>query len=396
MIKRKEIYLDHAATTPIDRTVLKKMEPYLKEKYGNPSSIHQFGEIARQAVNKSRQQIADFFGCLPEEIYFTSGATESDNWAIRGIVEKVISQEKIKPHLITSSIEHKAVLSLCQYLFKKKLIDLTLLNVNQDGLIEIEDLKKAIKKDTRLVSIMFANSEIGTVQPIRQIGEFLKKENQKRKNKILFYTDAVQAINYLNSKVDYLGVDLLSFSSHKIYGPKGIGGIYIKQGTPIKPLLIGGGHEKGMRSGTENVPGIVGFGEAIKKINYSQNDKIKKLRNQLITGIMKEIPDVSLNGSLRERLPSNAHLTFKGVEGEGIVFDLSQRGVMTSTSSACASHSLSPSHVLMAIGLPVELAHSSVRFTLGKETSSSDINYVLKILPGIIKRLRKISGYKHV
>ncbi len=396
MVGKKTIYLDNAATTPVDPAVFAKIKPYFMEKYGNASSIHQMGQEARQAVENARQQVANFFNCSPDEIFFTSGATENDNWAIKGVVEKAVFLGNKKPHLITSAIEHKAVLELCQVLEKKGLIKLSVLSVNKEGLIEIKDVEKAVKKKTALISIMSANSEIGTIQPIREIGLLIKKLNSKRKNKIYFHTDAVQAINYLNSKVDYLGVDLLAMSSHKIYGPKGIGLLYIKKGTPISPLIRGGGHEKGMRSGTENIPGIVGLGEAIKRINYSENEKIKKLRNKLITGISKDIPDVSLNGSVKERLPNNAHFSFNGIEGEGIVFDLSSKGVYASTSSACASHSLKPSHVLLAIGLKPEDAHSSVRFTLGKQTTDSDINYVLKILPSIVSRLRKIAGYKHV
>lgn len=392
--KKKLIYLDNAATTPVDSAVLKKMQPYFSEKYGNPSSAHNFGQDAHQAIEKSRQQVADFLNCSPEEIYFTGSATESDNLAVWGIIEGVISQGSSKPHIITSSIEHKAVLEICNRLVEEKKAELTILPVNKEGLIELDHLKQAIKKNTRLVAIMYANSEIGTVQPIRQIGQLIKEINQKRKEPIYFYTDAVQAASYLNCDVSQIGVDSLSFSGHKIYGPKGISAFYLKKGTPIKPIIVGGGHEKGLRAGTENVPGIIGIGMAVEKIKKSDNanSRIKKLRNKLMTGILKDIPDAQFNGSLKHRLPNNAHFSFKGAEGESIIMELSQRGVFTSTGSACASHSLKPSDVLLAIGLSHEQAHCSVRFTLGRQTTSADIDYVLKILPGVIGRLRKISG----
>ena len=392
----KKIYLDNAATTPVDPVVSAKMRPYFSQKYGNASSVHQLGEEARRAVEAARRQTANFLGCLSEEVYFTSGSTESDNWAIGGVAEKMASRGIKKPHFITSAIEHKAVLEPCQVLEKKGWAELTVLPVNKDGLVEVKELEKSIRKDTVLVSVMFANSEIGTIQPIKEIGQLLKKLNAGRKEKIYFHTDAVQAINYLSCKVDELGVDLLSLSGHKIYGPKGVGVLYLRKGTAISPLIRGGGHERGMRSGTENVAGIVGLGEAIKRISPARGAQVKKLRNKLITGILKDIPDVILNGSLRERLPNNAHFSFAGAEGESVVFVLSRKGVFTSTGSACASHSLSPSHVLSAIGLAPEQSHISVRFTLGKQTTAAEIDYVLRILPPIIERLRKIAGYKSV
>ena len=384
----KEIYLDHAATTPIDSVVFKKMQPYFDIKYGNASSVHKAGDLARQGIDKARKQISDFLNCSPDEIYFTGGATESNNWIIQGIVEKARESIK-KPHIITSVFEHKAILEPIRILEKKGLIESTLISVNHDGLIEIEQIKKAIKKNTILVSIMYANSEIGTIQPIKQIGELIKKINPK----ILFHTDAVQAINYLDCNVNNLNVDSLSLSGHKIYGPKGVGALYFKKGTLINSFIHGGGQERGMRAGTENVPGIVGLGEAISLVAKKQKDnKIKKLRNKLITGIIRDIPDVELNGSLEYRLPNNLNISFKGVEGEGILIDLSEKGIYVSTGSACASHSLSPSYVLLALGLSHEQAHASIRFTLGRQTKESDIDYVLEVLIKVIKRLRKISG----
>ena len=391
---QKQIYLDYAATTPVDLTVFKKMQPYFFEQYGNPSTIYSLGEKASQAVENARDQVADFLKCSPNEIYFTGSASESDNWVIYGVIDKIWEQENKKPHIIISSIEHKAVIAPARYHEKNNLAELTLLPVNEYGLIELTELEKAIKNNTRLISIMYANSEIGTIQPIREIGELIRKINSKRKEKIIFHTDAVQAVNYLDCNVQNLGVDLLSLSGHKIYGPKGIGALYIKKGTPIVSLIRGGGQEKDMRSGTENVPGIVGLGEAIKKVRDCKTkiQSIKKLRNKLITGILKDIPDSQFNGSLEKRLPNNAHISFRGAEGESIVMELSQRNIFVSTGSACASNSLSPSHVLTALGLSNEQSHCSVRFTLGKHITNNDINFVLKVLPGIIKRLRKISG----
>ncbi len=390
----RKVYLDHAATTPVDSAVFKKMQPYFSVKYGNPSSVHRAGEEARQAVEKARQQVADFLGCVPTEVYFTAGATESDNWIILGVVEKARQMGLDKPHIITSSFEHKAVLEPIRVLEKRGLIEASRLPINQEGLVELGNLEKAIKKNTILISIMYANSEIGTIQPIREIGQLVKKINQKRERKVVFHTDAVQAINYLNCRVDYLEVDALSLSGHKIYGPKGIGALYFKKDTPISPLIRGGGHEQGMRSGTENVPGIVGLGEAIKKVRSSKSEaeRVKRLRNKLITGVLKDIPDVQLNGSLKQRLPNNAHFSFRGIEGEGLITELSQKGVFAATGSACASHSLSPSHVLLALGLPIEQAHASVRFTLGRGTKEGDISYVLEVLLKAVARLRKISG----
>ncbi len=392
---QKQIYLDCAATTPTDLTVFKKMQPYFFEQYGNPSTIYSLGEKASQAVENARDQVADFLKCSPNEIYFTGSASESDNWIIYGVINKIWEQENKKPHIIISSIEHKAVIEPARYHEENNLAELTLLPINNDGIIELTELEKAIKNNTRLISIMYANSEIGTIQPIKEIGALIKKINSKRKEKIIFHTDAVQAVNYLDCNVQNLGVDALSLSGHKIYGPKGVGALYIKKGTPIVSLIRGGGQEKDMRSGTENVPGIVGLGEAIKKVRDCKTkfQSIKKLRNKLITGILKDIPNSQFNGSLKNRLPNNAHISFSKAEGESIVMELSQRNIFVSTGSACANNSLIPSHVLTALGLSYEQSHCSIRFTLGRHTTNNDINSVLKVLPGIIKRLRKISGH---
>jgi len=391
MNKKQIIYLDNAATTPVDPAVFKKMQPYFFEKYGNPSTVYKLGEESKFAVERARKQIADFLKCSSDEIYFTGSASESDNWIISGVINKILEKEK-NPHIIISSIEHKAIIEPAKNYQRKGLIELTLLPVNKDGLVELEELEKAIKKNTKLISIMYVNSEIGTIQPIGEIGSLIKKINDKRKEKIIFHTDAVQAINYIDCDVQKLGIDALSLSGHKIYGPKGIGSLYIKKRISVDSLIYGGGQERNMRSGTENVPGIVGLGEAISKIKISDGKRIKILRNKLITGILKDIPNSQFNGSMEKRLPNNAHISFSGAEGESIVMELSQKNIFVSTGSACASNSLNPSHVLTAIGLSHEESHCSIRFTLGKQTKDSDINFVLKVLPKIVERLRKISG----
>lgn len=395
-----KIYLDYAATTPLDPEVLKVMLPYLKRDYGNPSSIHYFGQKARFAIDQAREILAKFLGAKSEEIIFTGSATEANNMAIFGLIEGLKEKSNFpadKLHIITSQIEHHAVLEPCQELEKKE-VEVTYLAVDKEGIVKVSDLEKAIKENTVLISIMSANNEIGTIQPISEIGKVLREVNQNRKNKIYFHSDAVQAVNYLDCNVEKLGVDLLTLSGHKIYGPKGVGALYIRQDTPIKPLIYGGGHESGLRSGTENVAGIVGLAAAIKKIEDPkikiQNIKIRQLRDKLIKGILKSIPDSKLNGSATERLPNNANFTFLGAEGEAMLIALDQKGIAVSTGSACSSKSLEPSHVLLALGLTPEEAHCSLRITLGRYTTKEEIEKVLKVLPPIVERLRKISGYK--
>ncbi|MDO8524308.1 MAG: cysteine desulfurase family protein [bacterium] len=395
----RRIYLDNSATTKIDKKVLEAMEPYLKEEFGNASSLHWFGQEAHNALSKARGRVADFLGCNFLEVYFTGSATVSDNLAILGIIKATQKRGITKPHVITSTIEHPAVLEPIKYLEKTGEVEATYLAVDKEGVVKIEDVERAIKENTVLVSIMYANNEIGTIQPIAQIGDWLKARNQKSEKKILFHTDAVQAANYLDCNVDKLGVDLLTLSGHKIYGPKGIGILYKRKGVEIEPVVFGGHQERGVAPGTENVAGIAGFGEAIEEIKNQElriknGEKIKKLRDKLIDGILKNISGTDLNGSREKRLPNNVNTSFKGVEGESILMALDQKGVAVSTGSACASGSLDPSHVLMALGVGVERAHSSIRFTLGKYNTESEINYVLKILPGIIERLRKISPLK--
>jgi len=407
-----KIYLDYAATTPCDPKVLRAMLPYFKKDFGNPSSIHGFGQKALNAMSEAREALADFLGCDAPEIVFTGSATEADNLAILGTVKAAkipaLPAGRQKPHIITSQIEHPAVLESCREL-EKRGAEVTYLPVDKDGLVQVLELKKALKPNTVLVSIMYANNEIGTIQPIQEISEAINEYNiQKTKSvptghlpqgdKILFHTDAVQAANFLDCDVKKLGVDLLTLSAHKIYGPKGVGALYAKKGTLINPVIYGGGHERGLRSGTENVAGIVGLGQAVKEIqspNYKiQNIRIRQFRDKLIKNILKNIEGSRLNGSLTQRLPNNVNVSFEGAEGEAIVIALDQKGVATSTGSACSSGSLEPSHVLMALGLSEETAHGSLRLTLGRTNTLKDIEKVLKVLPVIIQKLRKISGYK--
>ncbi|PIV46878.1 cysteine desulfurase NifS [bacterium (Candidatus Gribaldobacteria) CG02_land_8_20_14_3_00_41_15] len=382
----KQVYLDYAATTPQSPEATKAMRPYFEKHYGNASSLHQFGQRAREAVEASRQNIAKFLNCSMAEVFFTGSATEADNLAILGVIKSS------KLHIITTAIEHPAVLEPIKRLEKLGEIEVTYLPVSRDGLVKVEDIEKAIRPNTVLVSIMYANNEIGVIQPIVEIGKVIKATDQK----IIFHTDAVQAANYLDCDVQKLGVDLLTLSGHKIYGPKGVGALYVKKGVALEPMMFGGHQEQGLRPSTENVAAIAGLGAAIATISNrkSQIANIKKLRDKLLDGILKNIPKTSLNGSADNRLPNNVNISFSGVEGESILMALDQKGVCVSTGSACASGSLQPSHVLMALGLSHQQAHGSIRFSLGKYTTKEEIDYVLKVLPDIIKRLRAISPIK--
>jgi cysteine desulfurase len=387
-----KIYLDHAAATPVDPKVIRAMMPYFRKEFGNASSVHAFGQRALSAIEDARNIVAGFLHCQPEEVYFTGSATEADNLAIQGVV-RAVNSKVADPHIITTAIEHHAVLEPCQHI-KKQGCEVTFLPVNKEGLISLAELENAVRKDTALVSVIYANNEIGTVQPIAEIGKFLKQS----KKKIYFHTDAVQAVNYLDCNVDDLGVDLLTISAHKIYGPKGVGALYVRKGTAIEPIIYGGGHERGMRPGTENVAGIVGLGAAIKEIvspkNKLHNIRIRQLRDKLIKKIPKIISDVTLNGSLEKRLPNNANFNFFGAEGEALLVALDQKGFAVSTGSACSSRSLQASHVLIAMGLSEETAHSSLRISLGKYTTEKEIDNLLAVLPKVVGRLRDISGYK--
>ncbi|MFA6526472.1 MAG: aminotransferase class V-fold PLP-dependent enzyme [Candidatus Buchananbacteria bacterium] len=396
----KQIYLDNSATTPLDSRVLKEMMPYLTEIFGNASSIHQVGNDAMKAVMDARGHVAKFLNCPGEEIYFTSGATESDNIAVLGLVRAIVAKNPdIKPHIIVSAIEHEAVLEPARALVKEGKAELSYLPVDNSGIVDPEALKKLIKPNTALVSVMIANNEIGTIQPIMELGRVIEEFNQGRKQKIYFHTDATQALAYVECDVKNLKVDLLSLSGHKIYGPKGVGVLFIKKGTPIYPLAFGGGQEKKIRSGTYNVPGIVGLGKAVeliadKKTRMKSAKDLKVLRDYCAKQIIKKIPKTRINGDMKNRLPNNVNFTLEGVEGESVILMLSQKGIMASTGSACSSGSLDPSHVLLAIGLPAELAHGSLRITLGKQNKKSDINALIKALPPIVEKLRKMSPLK--
>jgi len=394
----KPIYLDHAATTPVDKEVLKAMLPYFSEKFGNAMSIHFFGRSAEEAIDEARETCANFFNCQPHEIIFTSGATESNNLSLKGVVKSHWEKFEKKPHIITSAFEHHCVLDTCKILEKENLIELTVLNPDREGIINPKDILKAIKINTLLVSIMYVNNEIGTVQPLAEIGKILQEVNAKikfPKQKILFHTDATQAINYFDCNVEKLGVDLLSMSAHKIYGPKGVGALYVKKGTPIRRIQDGGDQEFSLRAGTQNVPGIVGLGKAIGLVAHNakrETKKIKVLRDYLIKKVLREIPNTKLNGSKKMRSPANINFSFLNVEGEGLLLSLDMEGITCSTGSACSTGSLSPSHVLLAIGLKAEEAHGSLRVTLGKSTTKKELDVFVSELKKTIERLRKISG----
>jgi len=380
----KRIYLDHAATTPVDPAVVETMLPFFTEYFGNPSSVYTEGRGVKKAIEAARLQIAKAINADPREIYFTGSGSEADNWAIKGIAMK--NQAKGK-HIITSTIEHHAVLHTCEYL-EKQGFEVTYLPVDKDGLISLDDLRNAIRTDTILVTIMFANNEIGTVEPIKEIGEIVKERG------IIFHTDAVQALGNIPVDVKDLNVDLLAISAHKIYGPKGIGALFIRKGVPIDNLIHGGAQERKKRAGTENTAEIVAFGEAAEMVTEHLTENaahMKKLRDLLIKGVMENIPQVRLNGHPEKRLPGNANFCFDYIEGESILLSLDIIGIAGSSGSACTSGSLDPSHVLLAIGLPAGIAHGSLRLTIGKHTTVEDINYVVENLIQIIERLRKMS-----
>ncbi|MFA6493108.1 MAG: cysteine desulfurase family protein [Patescibacteria group bacterium] len=387
------VYLDYSATSPIKKEIRAAILPYLDEKFGNPSSIHSWGQIARQAVDSAREEVAEFLNCTPAEIIFTSGGTEADNLAIRGLA---LSFKASRPHIVTTQIEHHAVLNTCEHLEKEGLAEVTYLKPNQDGLVSAEQVKKALKKNTVLVSVMYVNNEIGTLQPIREIGKMIEKENRKRDGKqIYFHTDAVQAAEYQPMNVDFLHADLLTISGHKIGAPKGIGALFIRQNIPLEKMIFGGEQEINRRAGTENVIGIVALGKAVEVLRNEKYEiraeKTSRLRDYFINEILKEIPDVKLNGSKELRSPNNINFYFKYVEGESILLSLDLVGIAASSGSACTSQSLQPSHVLMALYDDAERAHGSVRFSIGEKTTKEEIDYTLVNLKKIIKRLREIS-----
>lgn len=380
----KNIYFDNAATTKLDEEVLQEMIPYLKENYGNASSIYKLGRESRKVVEESREKIARILNCKPNEIYFTAGGSESDNTAIKGIAR---ANKKKGNHIITSKIEHPAVLETCKQL-EKEGFEVSYISVDENGIINLEELKKTIKPATVLITIMFANNEIGTIQPIEKIGEIAKENN------IYFHTDAVQAVGSVKIDVKKLNIDSLSLSGHKFYGPKGIGALYVGTGVKFEKFVDGGHQERNKRAGTENVAGIVGIGKAIE-LAYNNldehNNKIKELRDYYVEQIKEKIPYIKINGDMEKRLPGNSNISFRFIEGEGLLLNLDLKGICASSGSACTSGSLDPSHVLLAIGLPHEIAHGSLRITIGKYNTKEEIDYLVKNLVEIVNRLREMS-----
>jgi len=380
----KKIYLDYAATTPTHPEVVEAMQPYFGEIYGNPSSIHKFGQSARAAVEKGRDQIAKLLNSSTDEIVFTSGGTESDNFALEGVA----FANKLKGnHIVTSAIEHHAISHCCEFL-KKQGFEITYVPVNKEGIVNLEDVKKSLTDKTILVSIMHANNEIGTIQPIKEIAKIAHEKG------VAFHTDAVQTAGHIPIDVKELDVDLLSVSSHKFYGPKGVGALYIKKGTRMVSFLHGGGQERNRRASTENVPGIVGIGKAAEIAIANMENEAKSLiilRDMLIDGLLSKIPDSILNGHRTKRLPNNINISIKYIEGESMLLNLDFLGVAASSGSACTSGSLDPSHVLLAIGLTHDVAHGSLRFSMGRLTTEDDIKYIIEQLPPIVEKLRAMS-----
>jgi len=385
--KIKRIYLDYAATTPVDPRVVKAMLPYFSKKFGNTMSLHSFGQEAKQTLEESREAVASLIKAKPTEIIFTASATESNNLALKGIA---LANQKKGKHIIISKIEHPSILETAKWL-ETQGFEITKLPVNRYGLINLNDLKKAIKKDTILASIIHASNEMGTIQPLEEIGRICKEKG------VYFHTDCAQSFGKVSIDVNKMNIDLLSVSSHKMYGPKGAALLFIKEGTEIEPILHGGGHEFGLRSSTINIPAIIGFAEATRiceKEIKKEGKRLTGLRDKLIKRVLENIEGSHLNGHPKKRIPNNTNFWFSFVEGESLVIQLDLLGISTSTGSACSSAKLEPSHVLLAIGLKPHQAHGSLRLTLGRWTKEKDINYVLKVLPGIIKRLRKISPFK--
>jgi len=377
--------MDYGAGMPLDSRVFEAMKPYFFEDYGNPSSSHSYGNVARTAVEASREKVAQLVAAeKPQEIIFTSGGTESNNLAIKGVAYR--NREKGN-HIITTAIEHISVINICKFL-QKQGFEVTYVPVDKQGVVDIEKLKEAVNDKTILISVMYANGEIGTIQPISEIGKLAQE------NKVIFHVDAVAAAGKVPINVKEENIDLLSISSNDMYGPKGVGALYIKKGTKIQPIIQGGGQENGLRSGTENIPGIVGMGKAVElaqKEMESEGKRLAGLRDKLIKGVLDKIDDSFLNGHPTERLPNNANLRFSYIEGESLILGLDMNGIQVSSGSACTSKTLEPSHVLLAIGLAHEEAHGSLVFTMGKQNSDEDVNYVLEMLPDVVKRLRALS-----
>lgn len=381
------VYMDHTATTPVSPEVMQAMMPYFSEIFGNPSSVYSYSRKSRAAIDKARSQVANALNADTSEIFFTGSGTEADNWVLKGTLEK--GKIAGRNHIITTQIEHHAILHTCEYLKKVEGAEITYLPVNSEGMVSLDDVKNAITDKTAIVSVMFANNEVGTIQPIKEIGALC------RERKIPFHTDAVQGAAHLDIDVKAMNIDMLSMSAHKMYGPKGVGALYLRKGLRPENFLHGGAQEKGRRASTENLAGIVGFGEAFeilkgrlkedKAINSSRRDK-------LIAGILERIPHAKLNGATGDnRLPNNINFSFIGVEGETLLLDLDAKGISASTGSACSSESLDPSHVLLALGLKHEMAHGSLRFTIGRLTTDEHIDYLLEVLPEIVARRRAMS-----
>ena len=380
----RRIYLDHAATTPTHPEVVKAMLPYLTDAFGNPSSIHSYGQEAKGAIEEARTKVAELIGARSEEIIFTSGGTEADNFALKGVA---YANEHKGNHIITTPIEHHAVMEACKFL-EKRGFRITYLPVDEHGLVDPQDVKKAITDKTILISVIHASNEVGTIEPISEIGKMAKEAE------IYFHTDAVQTVGHIPVNVDELKVDLLSISAHKLYGPKGVGALYVRKGTRLVPLIQGGGQENRRRAGTENVPAIVGLGKAIELAGQTMNreaEQLSYLRDKLIEGLVERIDNIRLNGHPRKRLPNNVNVSVDFVEGESLLLNLDLEGICASTGSACSSSSLEPSHVLLALGLSPEQAHGSLRFTFGRENTEKDMERVLEVLPGIVARLRAMS-----
>ena len=378
------VYLDNAATTKTAPEVVEAMLPYFTEHYGNPSSVYSFASKNKEVITKQREIIADVLGASANEIYFTAGGSESDNWALKATAEAYKDKGN---HIITTKIEHHAILHTAEYL-EKQGFEVTYLDVDENGIVKLDELKKAIRPTTILISIMFANNEIGTIQPIKEIGEIAKEHG------ILFHTDAVQAFGQIPVNVDECHIDMLSASGHKLNGPKGIGFLYIRKGVKIRSFVHGGAQERKRRAGTENVPGIVGFGTAVKlavDTMKERTDKEIQLRDYMIERISEEIPYAKLNGDAKKRLPNNVNFSFRFIEGESLLIMLDMKGICASSGSACTSGSLDPSHVLLAIGLPHEIAHGSLRMTLSEETTKEDIDYVIDNLKDIVSKLKSMS-----
>jgi len=387
MLMNKKVYMDYSATTYTKPEVLEEMIPYFTENFGNPSSMYSISDIPRKAINVARERVAKAINAVKNEIFFTAGGSESDNWILKGIA---FANENKGNHIITTKIEHHAILHACKFL-EKSGFEVTYLPVDQYGFISLEDLKNAITDKTILVSIMFANNEIGTIEPIAEIGKICKERG------VYFHTDAVQAVGHVDIDVKEMNIDALSIAGHKFYGPKGVGAMYLRKGIKIENLIHGGGQEKGKRASTENVPGIVGLGKAIELATEEldvEANRLKGLRDRLLEGLVEKIPYTKVNGPIGEnRLPGNVNLSFIGIEGEALLLDLNDKGIFGSTGSACASGSLDPSHVLLSIGLSHGVAHGSLRLSLGAGTTEEQVDYALEVIPEIVHRRREMSPF---